>query len=145
MSSSSPKVPAMIKVAFICVENGCRSQMAEGFAEKFGKGLIEAYSAGSHPAKEVNPLAIKVMKQKEIDISSHKPKGFLDIREKNFDYVITMGCQDTCPFLPARNTVQWDIPDPKGGSIETFRKVRDMIEDKVKILMQKILIGKKKK
>ena len=113
--------------------------MAEGFAKKLGKGLIKVYSAGSHPAKKVNSSAVKVMKEREIDISSYKPKGFLDLGEENFDYVITMGCQGTCPFLPSRKSIQWNIPDPKGGSIETFRKVRDVIEDKVKILIPKIL------
>jgi arsenate reductase len=132
----------MIKVAFICVENACRSQMAEGFAKNLGKGLVEAHSAGSHPAKEIDSLTVKVMKEKGTDISCHKPKGFLDMRERNFDYVITMGCQDACPFLPSRKSIQWDIPDPKGGSIETFPKVRDTIENKVKTLMQKVVNDK---
>lgn len=145
MSSSRLKVPVMIKVAFICVENACRSQMAEGCMKKLSKGLIEAYSAGSHPAKEINPLAVEVMKEKEIDISSHRPKGFLGMRETNFDYVISMGCKDVCPFLPSRKSIQWNIPNPRGSSIETFRKVRDIIEGKVKILIEKIVSGKKKK
>lgn len=145
MSSSWLKVPVMIKVIFICVENACRSQMAEGCIKKLGKGLIEAYSAGSHPAKEINPLAVKVMKEKEIDISSHQPKGWLGMGETNFDYVISMGCKDICPFLPSRKSIQWNIPDPEGSSIETFRKVRDIIEGKVKILTEKIVNEKKKK
>ena len=145
MSSPRLKVPVMIKVAFICVQNACRSQMAEGCMKKLGKGLIEAYSAGSHPAEEIDPLAAKVMKEKEIDISSHQPKGFLGMRETNFDYVISMGCKDVCPFLPSRKSIQWNIPDPKGSSIETFRKVRDIIEGKVKILIEKIVNEKKKK
>jgi len=78
------------------------------------------------------------MKEKGVNISSCKPKGFLSIGERNFDYVITMGCQDNCPFLPSRNTIQWNIPDPKGGSAEAFREVRNIIEDKVKVLMQNI-------
>lgn len=133
----------MIKIVFICVENACRSQMAEGFTKKLDKGLIKAHSAGSHPAKKVDSLAIKVMKEKEIDISSYKPKGFLDMEEKNFDYLITMGCQDICPFLSSRKSIQWNIPDPKGGSIEAFRKVRDTIENKVEMLIQEILEEKK--
>jgi len=143
MSYPSLKVQAVIKIAFICVENACRSQMAEGFAKKFSRGLVKAFSAGSNPAREIDPLTIEVMKEKDIDISSHKPKGFLEIEEENFDYVVTMGCEDTCPFLPSRKSIQWDVPDPKGGSIEAFRKVRDIIEDKIKILMQKILIEEK--
>ena len=81
----------------------------------------------------------KVMKEKGVDISSHKPKGFLDMEERNFDYVITMGCKDICPFLPARESMEWDIPDPKGGSVEDFRKVRDTIEKKIRMLIQEIV------
>lgn len=114
--------------------------MAEGFAKELGRGQVEAFSAGSKPAKKVNPLAVAVMKEKGIDISSHIPKGLLDIFDVDdeFDCLINMGCEDTCPAIPSKRILQWDIPDPKMGSIYDFRKVRDIIEEQVKALLQKV-------
>jgi len=120
------------KILFLCTHNSCRSQMAEGFAKKLGQGKIEVYSAGSNPSGKVEKMAIQVMKEKDIDISGQKSKGFGDLKEKDFDYVITMGCGDVCPFVPAMQRVEWNISDPKGKSIEVFREVRDVIERKVR-------------
>ncbi|HOU36103.1 MAG TPA: arsenate reductase ArsC [Candidatus Omnitrophota bacterium] len=89
------------KVLFVCVENACRSQMAEGFARALGSEIVEAYSAGSHPAFRINPDAIKVMQEAGIDISGQRCKGFKDLTVRDFDYVVTMGCDDICPFVPA--------------------------------------------
>ena len=82
------------KILFLCVNNSCRSQMAEGFAKFYGKDKIEVYSAGSDPSRKVNRSAIEVMKEKGIDISRQKSKGFSELPHKNFDYVISMGCGD---------------------------------------------------
>ncbi len=128
----------MKKVLFVCIENSCRSQMAEGFARKFGKDILEPYSAGSKPSQKINPDAIKVMEELGINISSYKPKGFKDLPITTFDYVITLGCGDVCPFIPAKEHIDWHIDDPKGKDIEYFRKIRDFIEDKVKGLIQEI-------
>lgn len=128
----------MKKVLFVCIENSCRSQMAEGFARKFGKDVLETYSAGSKPSKKVNSDAIKVMKESGIDISSYKPKGFKDLPITTFDYVITLGCGDICPFIPAKKHIDWHIDNPKGKDIEYFRETRDFIDDKVKWLIQEI-------
>jgi len=118
------------RVAFVCVGNSCRSQMAEGFAKHYGKDLIEVYSAGTDIAKEVNPLAIEVMREVGIDISSHFPKTIFDI-PKEVDFLITMGCGVECPFIPCKVKEDWGLPDPVGKPIEEFRKVRDEIEKKV--------------
>jgi arsenate reductase len=128
----------MKKILFVCIENSCRSQMAEGFANKLGQGKIEVHSAGSNPSNEVDKMAIKVMKEKGIDISGQKSKGFGDLKEKDFDYVITMGCKDVCPFVPARQRIEWDIPDPTGKPIEAFREIRDLIERKVKEFIENL-------
>lgn len=122
----------MKKILFVCVENSCRSQMAEGFAKKLGEGKVQAFSAGSKPSGKVNPLAIAVMQEKGIDISKNLSKGFFDLPERDFDFVITLGCSDTCPFFPAQQHIEWKIDDPKGKDIDFFRKVRDNIEEKVK-------------
>ena len=128
----------MKKVLFVCVENSCRSQMAEGFAKKLGQGKIDTFSAGSNPSGKVDKMAIKVMKEKGIDISGQKSKGFNDLKEKDFDYVITMGCGDVCPFVPARQRIEWDILDPRGKSIEVFREVRDVIERKAREFVESL-------
>lgn len=127
------------KILFVCVENSCRSQMAEGFARTLGKDIIEAYSAGSHPSGKINPDAVKVMEESGVDISSQGSKGFKDLPVTKFDYVVTMGCQDVCPFVPARWHMEWDIVDPKGKSVYFFRCVRDKIEEKVKSLLRSVM------
>jgi arsenate reductase len=86
----------------------------------------------------VDEMAIRVMKEKGIDISGQKSKGFDDLEEKNFDYVITMGCGDVCPFVPARQRIEWDLSDPKGKPIEAFREIRDLIERKVKEFIENL-------
>jgi arsenate reductase len=123
------------KIVFVCVENARRSQMAQGFAEAFGKGKLEVHSAGSHPSSQIDPLVIEVMKEKGIDLSGKRPKGLSDLPPVEMDYLITMGCEETCPTIIAKKIIGWEIPDPKGKSIEDFREIRDMVEDKVKDLL----------
>jgi len=125
----------MIRMLFVCVENSCRSQMAEGFARFYGKERIEAFSAGSRPSGRVNEMAIEVMKDAGIDISSHLSKGFDALPHKEFDVVVTMGCGDECPFVPAKRRIDWQIRDPKGKPVEFFREVRDEISIKVQSLL----------
>ena len=126
------------KILFVCVENARRSQMAEGFAKAFGQGKVEVYSAGSRPSSQIDPLVIDVMKEKGIDLSLKRPKGLNDLPLIEMDCLVTMGCEETCPAIPAKKIVEWEIPDPKGRSIEFFREVRDMIEDKINALFEEI-------
>ena len=128
----------MKKILFVCIENSCRSQMAEGFANHFGKGILEAYSAGSKPSGKVNLNAIEVMQKAGIDISQSKSKGFKELPLKKFDYVVTLGCKDMCPFVPADKHIEWQIEDPKGKDIDFFRKIRRSIEEKVNELIKTI-------
>jgi protein-tyrosine-phosphatase len=130
---------AKTKILFICVENSCRSQMAEGFARALGGDKVEAYSAGSKPSGVVNPSAIAVMNEVGIDISKQSSKGFKDLPEADFDYVATMGCGDVCPFFPAKEELAWDIPDPKGKGPAFFGTVRDQIKKQVEELISKIV------
>jgi len=120
------------RILFVCIENSCRSQMAEGFAKFYGRDKIEVFSAGSNPSGKVDQTAIEVMKERGIDISNQKSKGFNDLPYKSFDYVITMGCGDACPFVPAKTRIEWEIEDPKGKPKEKFREARDKIEEKIK-------------
>ncbi len=126
------------KILFVCVENARRSQIAEGFAEALGKGKLEVYSAGSRPSSQIDPLVIEVMKEKNIDLSTKRPKGLNDLPEIEIDYLVTMGCEETCPAILSKKIIEWDIPDPKGKSIEGFREVRDVIEEKVRGLLKEI-------
>ena len=126
------------KILFVCVENSCRSQMAEGIAKHLGKGILEVYSAGSKPKGEVDPNAVKVMEEINIDISSYKSKGFNEVPIRNFDYVITLGCKDICPFFPAEKHIEWHIDDPKGKDIDSFRKTRDTLKYKIEQLIRDV-------
>ena len=128
------------RVLFVCVENSCRSQMAEGFARALGQNVMEAYSAGSRPSGIVSPDAITVMREMEIDISQQKSKGFSVLPFKKFDYVVTLGCGDQCPFVPADKQIDWNIEDPQGTGIESFRKTRNQICEEV-ILFIRALNG----
>ncbi|MBP2071796.1 arsenate reductase ArsC [Thermoanaerobacterium butyriciformans] len=126
-----------VKVAFICVANSCRSQMAEGFAKHLGSDILEAYSAGTKLAERVNPNAVEVMKEVGIDISSHNPK-LLDEIPPKVDILITMGCNVECPYIPCKLKEDWGLDDPDGKPIDEFRKTRDIIESKVKELIKRI-------
>jgi protein-tyrosine-phosphatase len=107
----------MKKVLFVCIENSCRSQIAEAFAHIHGSGKIEAYSAGSSPSGKVNPKAIESMKKTGYDLARHTSKSLDEIPDITFDLVVTMGCGDECPFVRAKNREDWGIPDPKDLSL----------------------------
>lgn len=129
------------KVAFVCVHNSCRSQMAEGWAKRLGSDVIEAYSAGTENYPEVKPLAVKVMEEAGVDMSEHKPKLLTDIPEE-VDILITMGCNVVCPFVPCKHSEDWGLEDPSGGPIEGFRETRDIIKEKVKALIEQLRADK---
>lgn len=131
------------KVAFVCVHNSCRSQMAEGWAKKLGGDIMEAYSAGTEDYPEVKPLAVEVMEEAGVDMSQHKPKLLTDIPPK-LDILITMGCNVVCPHVPNKHKEDWGLADPSGGPMEDFRETRDLIEDKVNELIQRLQTGELK-
>jgi protein-tyrosine-phosphatase len=121
---------------FVCVENSCRSQMAEGFARALGGSSAEVYSAGSRPSGRVDARAIAFMREKGIDISSQQSKGLDDLPPLRWDAIVTMGCGDACPTLPARRRMDWDLPDPKHLDDAGFRDVRDRIEREVRTIIE---------
>ena len=126
-----------VKIGFICVGNSCRSQMAEGFAKELGEDIFEVYSAGTDPAPQVKPNAVKAMEEIGIDISDQEPKLLDDIPEE-LDILITMGCNVECPYVPCEFREDWGLDDPAGEPIEVFRDTRDIIEEKVKELIKKV-------
>ena len=120
------------KVLFVCVENSNRSQMSQAFARILGAENIEAYSAGSKPSGKINPKAIRTMKELGYDLSLHLSKSLEEVKKfAPFDAVITMGCGDACPWMPAKRFIDWEIPDPKDMNEADFRQVRDFIKTKV--------------
>lgn len=126
------------KVLFVCVENSCRSQIAEGFARKWGEDVLDVFSAGSRPSGRINPTAVAVMKEAGVDLGPQSSKGLADVPSDGWDYVITMGCGDACPFVAARRRTDWGVPDPKNLPLTEFRAVRDRIEEKVKALVAEV-------
>lgn len=125
----------MINVLFVCVENSCRSQMAEAFANMDGQEIIKSYSAGSRPSGSVNKKAIASMRKVGYDLSVHESKGLDEIPQIEYDLAVTMGCGDECPNVRARRRLAWDIPDPKKMNKKEFAEVRDMIRKKVRELI----------
>lgn len=124
------------RVLFVCVENSCRSQIAEAFARQLGSGVLEAHSAGSRPSGRVHPSAARLMKEFGLDLSGQRSKGLAEFGPSGWDYVVTMGCGDGCPFVPSRARRDWEIPDPKDMPDEAFRRVIVEIRDKVDALVR---------
>lgn len=120
---------------FVCIENSNRSQMAQAFAKIWGGEEVEAYSAGSRPSGKINPKAIASMSELGYDLSTHDSKSLDEIPAIQFDYVVTMGCGDACPWVPAIQRIDWQIPDPREMEPTDFNAVRDLISEKVKELI----------
>lgn len=128
-------------ILFVCVGNSCRSQMAEGFARRYGEGVVNVYSAGLSPAGVVSDGAKTVMAEKGIDISSQRSKALDEINLPDMDAVITLGCctaNSFCPVTFQGEKIDWDIEDPFGQPLEVFRETRDKVEEKVRGLIEKI-------
>jgi len=128
----------MKKVLFVCVENSCRSQMAEAFGKIHGQGVIESCSSGSRPSGVVNEKAIAAMEDIGYDLTTHDSKSLEDIPQVEFDCVVTMGCGDECPYVRAKKREDWQIPDPKHMEAAEFRQVRNTIEQRVTRLIEEL-------
>lgn len=130
-------------VPFVCVENSGRSQMAEGFFRKYTPIGYTALSAGTRPLGQINPLAIQVMKEYDIDISNQKSKIITEDMIRNATVRVNMGCmdKDSCPTLFIHNLIEWRIEDPKDKPIEKVREIRDDIEQKVRQLAADLVKG----
>lgn len=127
------------KVAFICVHNSCRSQMAEAISKLYASDVFEAYSAGTELKDQINQDAVRIIKSLHgVDMNeSHKSKLLTDLPE--VDIVVKMGCNVVCPFLPARHTEDWGLDDPTGKDDEEFIKTAETIKEKVYDLKNRIL------
>lgn len=127
----------MKRVLFVCVENANRSQMAEAFAHIYGGDAVEALSAGSAPSGRINPKAVRFMAELGYDMGAHASKS-LDEIDGEFDAVVTMGCGDRCPWVPAKRREDWNLPDPKHMDDAGYRAVRDEIAARVKQLLAEL-------
>lgn len=123
--------PSALRVLFVCVENSCRSQMAEAFAKLDFPELLDAHSSGSRPSGSVNPKAIASMRLVGYDLARHSSKGLAEVPQLEWDWAITMGCGDECPNMRARQRADWQIPDPKHLDADAFAAVRDSIRARV--------------
>ena len=122
------------RVLFVCIENSNRSQMAEAFARMHGGDAVEALSAGSKPSGVINPKAVRFMVERGYDLAAHASKS-LDEVSGEFDAVVTMGCGDDCPWVPAKRREDWALPDPKHMDDDGYRAVRDEIDSRVRALL----------
>ncbi|MEU0049576.1 arsenate reductase ArsC [Streptomyces sp. NPDC006309] len=126
-------------VLFVCVHNAGRSQMAAAFLTHLSEGRVEVRSAGSAPADAVNPAAVQAMAETGIDMSAETPKVLTVEAVRASDVVITMGCGDTCPVLPGKTYLDWDLDDPAGQGVEAVRPIRDEIERRIRALLATLL------
>jgi arsenate reductase len=134
-SSSRP-----LKILFVCIGNSCRSQMAEAYANQFGDGRVQAFSAGSHPLGAIAAETYEVMREEGISLEGQSSKGVREVPVGEMDIVVGMGIEVACP-VPADfkgRVVEWHVPDPYGHNLETFRDVRDVIEGQVVALLAEL-------
>ena len=133
------------QVLFVCVENAGRSQMAEALARLRAENALDPHSAGSKPSGRINPDAIAAMQEVGYDLAAHKSKSLDEIPAVEYDAVVTMGCGDACPFVRAKLRFDWNIPDPKGKSLEEVRQIRDVIDSKIGELCEALAFEAKAK
>jgi arsenate reductase len=128
----------MRKILFVCIENAGRSQMAEAFADKYGRNKFIVSSAGNKPAEKVNPVVVEAMKEIGIDISNNKPKQLTAKMALDADLIVTMGCNDQgiCPGPFFKPTIDWKLEDPKGKPIDKVREIRGEVARLVKKLVE---------
>ena len=127
------------EVLFVCVQNAGRSQMAAGLLKLRSQGRINVRSAGSTPAGEVNPNAVTALEELGVDMSEAFPKPLTDEVVRAADVVITMGCGDACPIYPGKRYEDWALDDPAGEDIETVRRIRDELDQRIQKLIDELL------
>ena len=125
-------------VLFLCVHNSGRSQMGAGFMRSLGADSVRVFSGGSEPASKVNPSAVEAMREVGIDIAGYVPQKWSMEMLHDVDVVVTMGCGDTCPYIPGKRYVDWPLDDPAGQGVESVRPIRDQIKTLVESLLTEL-------
>lgn len=128
----------MTRVLFVCLHNAGRSQMSEALFTQAAADRHEARSAGSTPAERVHPEVVEVMREVGIELADRVPHKLDDADVQWTDIAVLMGCGDACPVLPGKRYLDWDLPDPKGRSLDEVRAVRDDIAERVEALVREL-------
>ena len=126
-------------VLFVCVHNAGRSQMATGWLTHLAGDRVEVRAAGTAPGNQVNPAAVAVMAEVDIDISDQTPKLLTTDTVRACDVVITMGCGDTCPYYPGKRYLDWELDDPADLDIDAVRSIRDEIKTRIEELLAELV------
>jgi protein-tyrosine-phosphatase len=128
----------MPSILFVCIHNACRSRIAEAVCKSLTPGDWVIASAGSNPSAGVDPKAAEVLKRHQLVMPSAPPKGFADLPAVPWDYVVGMGCGDSCPYVPARKFIEWDIPDPHDGPMSLYEALFNDLDKRIRGLIQEI-------
>ncbi|MDX6636333.1 MAG: hypothetical protein QOF06_2536 [Solirubrobacterales bacterium] len=128
----------MARALFVCLHNAGRSQMSEALFRRATGDHHEARSAGTTPGEVVHPEVVEAMAELEIDLSDRRPHKLTRVDAEWADVVVTMGCGDECPYIPGKRYLDWDLPDPKGQSLEAVRETRDEIERRIQGLVAEL-------
>jgi arsenate reductase len=128
----------MARVLFVCLHNAGRSQMSEALFGRAAKGRHETRSAGTTPGDRVHPEVVEAMAELNVDLSDRRPRGLSRADAEWADVVVTMGCGEECPYIPGKRYLDWDLPDPKGRTLEEVRATRDEIGHRVEGLLAEL-------
>ena len=128
-------------VLFVCVHNAGRSQMAAGYLTHLAGDTIEVRSAGSAPAKSINPIVVEAMREEGIDLTDQKPNILTADAVQASDVVITMGCSDACPFFPGKRYLDWQLDDPAGQGLDAVRPIRNEIRRRIEKLISELRVS----
>lgn len=125
-------MPDTPTVMFVCVHNAGRSQMAAGWLRHLAGDRVRALSGGSAPAEQINPVAVEAMAEVGVDLTGQQPRPWTEDTLAAADVVVTMGCGDACPVMPGKRYLDWELEDPAGKDLDTVRRVRDQIHQRVR-------------
>jgi arsenate reductase (thioredoxin) len=130
-----------VNVLFVCLHNAGRSQISQALFERAAGERHAARSAGTTPAERVHPEVVEAMRELGVDLGDRRPRRLSDGDAEWADVVVTMGCGDECPYVPGRRYLDWDLPDPKGRSLDAVRTTRDEIAARVEALAAELDAG----
>jgi arsenate reductase len=130
--------PTMATVLFVCRQNAGRSQMSQALFQRAAGGAHDSLSAGTAPATHVHPEVVEVMAEVGIDVSTRRPQLLTRALAQRSDVVVTMGCGDSCPYIPGKRYIDWELPDPAGRPIAEVRQIRDEIDGRVSDLCNEL-------
>lgn len=129
-----------MNIAFVCIQNSCRSQIAEAFGKQYFPDSINCYSAGTDPANQINPKAIKIMKEKyHIDMTQNQfPKKISQL--PSIDILVTMGCGIQCPYVSCKKLIEWNIEDPVNKDDKVFIDIIEQIKTNITNLKSSVIV-----